>query len=375
MKIKRKFAISNILMLAIPISIIGIAAVVMIFYLMIKLPSDMPFDEYSMLMNKNPLIMKAILAWAVICISVIAVTVTVVTTRLAKSISAPIQELREAVSNISDGNLDFEVMGSSYEEINSLCESFDVMRKTLKSAREREIEMQKERSMLIANISHDLKTPVTSIKGYLDGIRDGVADTPEKMDKYLETVYQKTLLMEELISNLSIFSKLELSKLIFHFQQGDIIDFVRETAEEYRLDLERRDMELELKLPDKMIPVMMDHEQLHRVFANLIDNAAKYKRQGRGHIEISAEENDAGVLVRVCDAGIGIKPEELEAVFDEFYRADASRNTAIKGSGLGLGIAKQIVQRHGGKIWLRSLEQGTMAVVYLPKVKEREEKA
>lgn len=370
MKIRRKFAISNILMLAIPIGLIGIITVVIMVFFTAVIPiADIPFRDYRIFLEKYPMAIKFMFLWGGLALSIVAVTVTIVTMRLSKSIRTPINELRDAVGNITDGNLDFEVFGSNYEEINALCVSFDDMRRELKSAREREEEMKRERSMLIANISHDLKTPVTSIKGYIEGIKDGIADTPEKMEKYLDTIYAKAILVDEMISNLSAFSKLELSKIVFSFVRGDIVDFIRELAGEYRIDVERHGMVFDVNLPENSIYVQMDYEQLHRVFANLIDNAVKYKREGIGHIDISIEENEKGVFVRVCDAGIGIKENELNSVFDEFYRVDAARNPKIKGSGLGLGIAKQIVEKHGGKIWLRNMEPGTMAVVYLPKCK------
>ena len=128
-------------------------------------------------------------------------------------------------------------MGSSCDEIDVLCQSFDSMRRTLKSAADKEKYMKEERSMLLANLSHDLKTPVTSIKGYIEGIRDGIADTPEKQKRYLDTIYSKAGMIDDMVNNLSIFSKLEMSKLNFEFTTGDINLFLRDFAEDFRLDI------------------------------------------------------------------------------------------------------------------------------------------
>ena len=127
-------------------------------------------------------------------------------------------------------------------------------------------------------------------------------------------------------------------------------------------------MDLTEKYTDAKIPVKLDYEKMGRVFANLIDNAVKYKKPGRGTLLISTYPGDGGIYAQITDDGVGIAKKELNAVFDEFYRADAARTPSIKGSGLGLGIAKQIVARHGGKIWLRSdgEQTGTTAVIFLP---------
>ena len=220
--------------------------------------------------------------------------------------------------------------------------------------------------MLLANISHDLKTPVTSIKGYVEGIRDGVADTPEKMNRYLDTIYAKAETIDDMVNNLSMFSKLELSRMTFDFEMGDINAFLRGLAEDYRLDIEKNGVELVNKIPQEKAVVKIDYEKMSRVFSNIIDNAVKYRSDNKPVLEITTFTRDKGVYVCISDNGIGIEEKELKNVLEGFYRVDSSRS--IKGSGLGLGIVKQIVEKHGGKIWLKSegLGKGTTAIIYLP---------
>ena len=222
--------------------------------------------------------------------------------------------------------------------------------------------------MLLANFSHDLKTPITSIMGYVEGIQDGIADTPEKMKRYLDTIHTKAEVIDDLVNNLSVFSKLELSRLIFEFKEGDINSFMRDFVDDYRLDLEKNGIKLETDIPIDEVIVRMDYEKISRVFSNLIDNAVKYRSEDNPTLSVSTMCSDGGVYVNISDNGIGIDENELKNVFDGFYRVDSSRS--IKGSGLGLGIAKQIVEKHGGKIWLKSdgLGKGTTAVVFLPKI-------
>ena len=381
MKIKRRFMIYNVLMLLTPIVLIGVISVCFLAEFIMKYPvEELQISRASLLdpsvfsqaagdfFQNNPAALQTIWVWAGLCVLVLVVSTTVFTTLMSRSLSRPIADLTEAAESIRNGNLDFEVLGSQYDEIDTLCTEFDSMRRELRRAARKEAAMKTERSMLLANLSHDLKTPITSIRGYVDGIRDGVADTPEKTRRYLDTISAKAELIDEMVNNLSVFSKLELSKLQISFETGDLSCFLAEVVDEYKLDLEKNEMDLTEKYTDAKIPVKLDYEKMGRVFANLIDNAVKYKKPGRGTLLISTYPGDGGIYAQITDDGVGIAKKELNAVFDEFYRADAARTPSIKGSGLGLGIAKQIVARHGGKIWLRSdgEQTGTTAVIFLP---------
>ncbi len=381
MKIKNKFALYNFIMLITPIILIGVISVCFLIIFILKYPvEELNITRASMIdpfifsqalgefFKNNPGAVCYAILWAVICIVLIVTSTTVTTRLLTRSIEGSITDLSRAAESIRSGNLDFEVMGSDYDEINTLCTSFDAMRKELKYANEREKYMKKERSMLLANISHDLKTPITSIKGYIEGIRDGVASTPEKMNRYLDTVYAKAEAIDDMVNNLSIFSKLELSRLTFNFEQSDFNSFLRNFIEGYKIDFEKNGIRFTDNISDTNAPVKIDYEKLGRVFSNIIDNAVKYGDTSEPSIEISTFISDGGVYACVSDNGIGISPDELKNVFEGFYRVDSSRS--IKGSGLGLGIVKQIVEKHGGKIWLKSegVGKGTTAVVYLPTI-------
>ncbi len=381
MKIKSKFTLYNIIMLITPILLIGVISVCFLIIFILKFPvEELNITRASMLdpfvfsqalgefFKGNPGAIWYVVLWVFICVSLIVASTTIATRLMTKSVERPINDLAAAADYIRGGNLNFEVMGSDYDEIDRLCTNFDTMRRELKMAQERESYMKKERSMLLADISHDLKTPVTSIKGYVEGIRDGVADTPEKMNRYLDTIYAKAEAIDDMVNNLSMFSKLELSRMTFDFETGDINAFLRGLAEDYRLDIEKNDVELVNKIPHEKAVVKIDYEKMSRVFSNIIDNAVKYRSDNKPVLEITTFMRDKGVYVCISDNGIGIEEKELQNVFEGFYRVDSSRS--IKGSGLGLGIVKQIVEKHGGKIWLNSegLGKGTTAIVYLPLV-------
>lgn len=387
MKIKQRFTIYNVIMLLTPIILMGVISVCFLIIFVLKYPvEELQISRAALIdphvfsqavgdfFQKNPGAFQPIFLWLGLCLTVMILTTTLVTMRMSRSITKPIAELTKAAENIRMGDLDFEVLGSRYEEIDILCNEFDSMRKSLRDARKTEEQLRRERNMLLANLSHDLRTPVTSIKGYIDGIRDGVADSPEKLEKYLDTIYSKAVVIEDMVRNLSTFSKLELSKLQFRFVYGELNSFLREFVEEYRLDLEKHDMVLETAFCETPVQVKIDYEQMGRVFANLIENAIKYKKEGTGRLSVATYAGDGGIYAQIADDGIGMKKEELKKVFEGFYRVDTARTMNIKGSGLGLGIARQIVEKHGGKIWLQSAGEhmGTKAIIYLPAVRQGE---
>ncbi len=382
MKIKTQFTLYNVIMLITPILLIGVVSAFFLITFAIKFPvEELSITRASLLdpfvfsqalgefFKGNPGAIWYVALWMLICILLIVISTTVTTRLMTKSVEKPIKELAGAAEFIRAGNLEFEVMGSEYDEIDTLCGNFDEMRKELIRAGEREKHMKQERSMLLANISHDLKTPITSIKGYIEGIRDGVADTPEKVNRYLDTIYAKARNIDDMVNNLSMFSKLETSRLTFNFQDGDINAFLRGFIGNCRLDFEKKGVTAAENISEEKAMVKIDYEKMSRVFSNIIDNAVKYAGEDDPTIEISTLTRDGGVYVYVSDNGIGIDEKELKNVFEGFYRADASRS--VKGSGLGLGIVKQIVEKHGGKVWLKSdgIGKGATAVVYLPTIK------
>lgn len=381
MKIHQKFGFYNVIMLITPIALIGIISVVFLILFIAKFPvEELSLSRTSLL---NPVILIQafgqffkdhpgsvgyVFLWLLLCILIIATTTTVVTHMMVRSIERPIDTLKESAENIKNGQLQFEVMGSNYDEINNLCESFDEMRRALLLANEREADMKHERSLLIANISHDLKTPITAIKGYIDGIHDGIADTPEKLNKYLDTIRQKANTIENLVSNLSTFSKLELSRLEFSFEKNDLRDLVLDVLDSYRIDIEQLGIQLTTDIVCDPVMVRMDAEKMRRVFTNIIENAIKYRRHADACLDVSVRISGGSAYVSIADNGVGIEQQELTKVFSSFYRTDTSRTSQIEGNGLGLGIAMQIVRRHGGKIWLKSdgVNCGTTAIVCLP---------
>jgi signal transduction histidine kinase len=270
---------------------------------------------------------------------------------VSRSIVRPLKALKRAAEQIKDGNLDYVVKSNSTDEIGELFVAFEQMRGKLKHSIDLQLQYEENRKELISNISHDLKTPVTSIKGYVEGILDGVADTPDKLDKYVKTIYAKATDMDRLIDELFLFSKLDLHNVPFHFEKVDLSRFLEDCTEELQFDLNEKGISLTFNLPkDTAFQVVADREKLKRVVLNLLENAVKYMDQPQGHIIIRLLEQEDLVLVQIKDNGQGIPEDALPYIFERFYRADPSRNSNTGGSGLGLAIVKQIIEGHGGEI-------------------------
>ncbi|OKL37868.1 sensor histidine kinase [Domibacillus mangrovi] len=287
---------------------------------------------------------------------------------VSRSIIRPISILKEGAERIKSGDLNFEIKATSNDEIGQLNQTFEEMRIKLKESVNLQLQYEENRKELLSNISHDLKTPITSIIGYVEGIKDGVANTPQKMDKYLSTVYLKARDMDSLIDELFLFSKLDLKKEPFTFEKVELNHYMSDFVEELYLDLLQQGIQIDLHLMDQPIYVTADREKLKRVMANVISNCVKYMNKDQKNIIISLHEGMENVTVQTTDNGHGIEPSALPYIFDRFYRAEQSRNSQTGGSGLGLAITKQIIGEHEGDIWATSeIGKGTSIFFTLKK--------
>ena len=289
-----------------------------------------------------------------------------------RSIAVPLVKLKKATKNIKEGNLDFVLEVEGNDEFSQLCQDFEEMRKRLKESTEEKILMDKENKELISNISHDLKTPITAVKGYVEGIMDGVADTPEKMDRYVRTIYNKTNEMDHLINELTFYSKIDTNRIPYTFSKLNVEDYFSDCAEEIGLEMETRGIELVYaNYVEKGVQVIADGEQIRRVIHNIVSNAIKYMEKPKGIIQLRVKDVGDFIQVEIEDNGKGIAAKDLPYIFDRFYRTDVSRNSSKGGSGIGLSIVKKIMEDHGGKVWATSrLGIGTIMYFVLRKYQE-----
>ena len=289
-----------------------------------------------------------------------------------RSLVQPISKLQEAVRKIRDGNLDFTMDVEEDDEIGQLCQDFEEMRIRLKENAEEKIQDDIENKELISNISHDLKTPITAIKGYVEGIMDGVASSPEKLDKYIRTIYNKANDMDRLIDELTFYSKIDTNKIPYAFSKINVGSYFRDCAEEVGLDMESRGIEFGyFNYVNDEVTVIADAEQMKRVINNIISNSVKYLDKRRGIINIRIKDRGDFIQVEIEDNGKGISQKDLPYIFDRFYRTDSSRNSSQGGSGIGLSIVRKIIEDHGGRIWATSREStGTVMHFVLRKYQE-----
>jgi signal transduction histidine kinase len=300
---------------------------------------------------------------AAFSLAFIALTSLLLTYFVSRSIIRPIQTLKAAALQIKDGDLSHKVVATTKGEIGQLSIAFEDMRVRLKQSIDQSLQYEENRKMLLSHISHDLKTPISAIKGYVEGIMDGIANTDEKRRRYMQTIYRKATDMDQLIDELFLFSKLDLQKVAFDFKVIDIRRYMEYLLDEQRFDLEKSGVKLHYnQLVGQPVMIAADPDKLSRVLTNILNNCVKYMGQQTDQnakdIIVRVKELEQFALVEIEDTGPGIDDEALPYIFDRFYRAEQSRNLETGGSGLGLAIVKQIIEGHGGVVWAENAEHG-----------------
>ncbi|MCF0132599.1 MAG: HAMP domain-containing histidine kinase [Blautia sp.] len=303
---------------------------------------------------------------------ILALTAVAVGLWIYQSVAAPLVKLKKATQNIKEGNLDFELETDGDDEFAELFRDFEEMRVRLKESAEEKLLMDKENKELISNISHDLRTPITAVKGYVEGIMDGVADTPEKMDRYIRTIYNKTNEMDHLINELTFYSKIDTNRIPYNFGKLDVTEYFDDCADAMEMELENEGFRLHYQnFVAPGVRVIADGEQLGRVVHNIIGNSVKYMDKEQGIIHLRVKDVGDFVQVEIEDNGKGIAARDLPNIFDRFYRTDVSRNSSKGGSGIGLSVVRKIIEDHGGKAWAASREgEGTTMYFVLRKYQE-----
>ena len=330
------------------------------------------FAKSIRVLGDMPEIQQFIISACIAVVLILAFTAMIMMVWIYGSIISPIHKLQEAAQNVEEGNLNFEIKPEKDDEMGRLMQAFEKMRIRLRDNAEEKLKSDRESKELISNISHDLKTPITAIKGYVEGIRDGVADTPEKMEKYIGTIYNKANEMDTLINELTFYSKIDTNRIPYTFSKLNVEDYFADCAEEVGLELETRGIELVYaNYVEDNVQVIADGEQIRRVIHNIISNAIKYMDKPKGIIQIRIKDVGDFIQVEIEDNGKGIAAKDLPSIFDRFYRTDVSRNSSKGGSGIGLSIVKKILEDHGGKVWATSREGiGTIMYFVLRKYQE-----
>ncbi|MCM1099753.1 MAG: HAMP domain-containing histidine kinase [Clostridium sp.] len=310
----------------------------------------------------SPLISRHLMIDMFIAIVLILIFTSVMLTQwIRRSVFIPMDRLNTAMQKIKEGQFDYALQTDAGGEIEELYRNYEDMRLQLKESAEEKQENETRNKELISNISHDLKTPITAIKGYVEGIMDGVADTPEKVDKYIKTIYNKANDMDKLINELTTYSGIDNNRIPYNFHRINVADYFGDCVEEVGLELESRNIRLNYSnTVETDTIVIADPEQMKKVINNIIGNSVKYMDKPHGTIDIRILDEVDSIRVEIEDNGKGIAQKDLQKIFERFYRTDASRNSAQGGSGIGLSIVKKIIEDHGGYIWATGKEgEGT----------------
>ncbi|MEC0268876.1 HAMP domain-containing sensor histidine kinase [Paenibacillus anseongense] len=333
--------------------------------------SDQQAGSVFIITSVNPLVNFTQKFFPVLFITLLIILVLThssLTYFVSKSIISPLSKLKNAMKRIQSGDLDFQVQITSADEIGQLSIAFEQMRKQLKESIQTQVQYEENRKELISNISHDIRTPLTAIRGYIDGLGDGIADTTDKRQKYIEIISSKAEEMDHLIDELFLYSKLDLKRVPFNFEVVNFSDFLMDWSDELEFELHKKGIHYQSDIAvDQRTLVSIDRDKMRRVFSNIVDNCLKYMNKAVKSITLHAKTAGTSVIIEIRDNGAGVEAEALPYIFDRFYRADPSRNSNNGGSGLGLAISKQMIEGHGGAISAQSMKgQWTCITIKLP---------
>lgn len=287
------------------------------------------------------------------------------TGRLVHQIMKPLDALTQGVKRIRENELTEEIYYQGDLEFEEICHTFNEMQAHILAEQEKNKKYEKARTEMIAGISHDIRTPLTAIRGSIKGILDGVVKEEKQKEKFLQTAYRRTGDMDVLLNQLFYVSKLETGNMPLHLQKTNLSLWISNYLEGKRKLLSEEEVKLTEELENVSEEAWIDKEQFQRIFDNLLENSRKYGGVSPVQIKISLQEQEKGFLIQVSDNGQGVPDEKLEFIFDEFYRADESRNKK-EGNGLGLYIVKSLIESMGGKVWARN-SSGLTVFIELPK--------
>ena len=355
MTIRKRLILSNLLMILLPAAMALAASVVIgdIFEHRMDGLEEI-FEEGHLDIGDFEDLKASLLALAggiaVIFIGAVILISVILTGIISRSIIRPLEELREGARRIGNGDLDAEITYRRNNEIGEVCRDFNEMRIRLKQSVEERIRYDQYRREMISGISHDLRTPLTSIRGYVEGLRDGIADTDEKRERYYAAIQRRTSDLESLVETLSLFSRLENSSFHYNLQRTGLGTYISSLIDDYMSGAERDRINILYKAQSPEPVAMIDPREMKRLFVNLFENSLRYSQKDLVTVSVDVRSDGQSALITVSDDGPGVPEDELERIFDSFYRGDKARSNAGEGSGLGLSIVKSIAEGHGGSV-------------------------
>lgn len=370
LSIRQRLTYSNILMFLIPVAVTVVTAIVMfgiaaLVFKYVYLPRMAPLEEVGEQYEHEIKSFLAIVAGLVLLMLVLLVLAIAWTNRfltrfMFRRVEEPLALLTEGAAHIGGGDLDYKIAYDRTDEFAPVCASFNEMASRLRVSADRASAEEQSRRELFAGISHDLRSPLTSVRAYTEALLDGVAKTPDDARRYLTKIRLHEAEIEHMVEALFLYAKMELKDYPVHPKRLDLRAELRRICEENPPDGHLA-VDCSGVAP---LTVTADPFLLERVVLNLLDNSRKYRRSETAvaHVSIRAEKTPEGILLSVADDGAGVAEELLPRLFEPFYRTDPARRNPAGGSGLGLAIVREAVEHLGGKVWAENLPTGGFCV-------------
>lgn len=305
----------------------------------------------------------------ILCIIVLVIISQLFTKNLANHIMEPLDALAEGAKRIKEKNLTQDIAYTGDLEFENVCAAFNDMQESILAEQEKNRKYEKARTDMIAGISHDLRTPLTAMKGTIKGLVDGIASTPEQQKKFLQAAYRRTGDMDMLLNQLLYLSRMETGNMPIFMQNIEIASFLKNYVKAKREVMDSGQEEIDLDTKGITAEIFVDSEQFQRILDNLLENSRKYGETMPLRVKIKLSKTPGGVSICFQDNGVGVPEEKLPFIFDEFYRGDESRNKK-EGNGLGLYIVKYLMEAMGGSVWAENTD-GFVVYLELPVSTER----
>ncbi|HDR7455215.1 TPA: HAMP domain-containing histidine kinase [Bacillus cereus] len=337
-------------------------------YCLVKVPKKAIKYEYTF-SDKNEeyvyVFYKILLSTIVLFFVFFSMNVYIFSRQIARKITRPLDKLATGFGEIASGKYDKRLNYETYFELMQIQHSFNVMSEKLDKIEKEKKRLEETKQKMLVDLSHDLRTPITTVQGYVDALQLGIITEKGERERTLNVIYNKIRIIAVLTEDIFELSKLEHSDYPFEVHPTDVSEFIRELLVEYYDLFQAKRLILQYQIPSKEVIAPINNRLLYRAISNIISNALQYNTAGTT-VFVSLNENESKVYINIIDNGIGIPEDMKQSIFDAFVRVDDSRENN-GGSGLGLTIAKHIVEKHGGSINLDSTKKKTHFCISLPK--------
>ncbi|MDF9546473.1 two-component sensor histidine kinase [Bacillus thuringiensis] len=338
-------------------------------YCLVKVPKKAIKYEYTF-SDKNEeyvyVFYKILLTTIVLFFLFFSMNVYIFSRQIARKITRPLDKLATGFEEIASGKYDKRLNYETYFELMQIQHSFNVMSEKLDKIEKEKKRLEETKQKMLVDLSHDLRTPITTVQGYIEALQLGIITEKSERERTLNVIYNKIRIIAVLTEDIFELSKLEHSDYPFEVHPTDVSEFIRELLVEYYDLFQAKRLILQYQIPSKEVIAPINNRLLYRAISNIISNALQYNTAGTT-VFVSLIEDESKVYINIIDNGIGIPEDMKQSIFDAFVRVDDSRENN-GGSGLGLTIAKHIVEKHGGKISLESAKKRTIFCISLPKL-------